>query len=505
MGIVDEIGSKFAEWRAHPQQMVRELFEVTPDAWQDEALEAFPQSPRMALKACKGPGKTCVLGWLGWNFLLTRPHPIVGATSTSGDNLKANLWTELARWRSRAKAGLLERFFEQTKTEIFCREHPKTWKLEARTWAKDADADQIGKALAGLHAPYVMWLLDESGDYPIAILPTAEGIFAGSPVEAHIVQAGNPLLRSGALFRACVSSRDLWRVIEITADPDSPKRTPRVSVEHAREQIKQYGRDNPWVKVNIFGEFPPSDINALIGDDEVKASMARYYREHEIGNASRVIGVDVAREGDDASVIFRRQGIQCFPLEKHRNIDSNQGAGRVARLWTDWRADGVFVDMTGGWGTGWFDGLVRLGRNPIGVQFSGEAHNKSRYFNKRAEMYFEAVEWIKRGGALPLREGQIAETSELFQSLTQITYAFKGDRFILEDKAQFKARVGFSPDEADAMVMTFAEPVTPATVQVGQTARSAVPSEYDPFRSLEKQNERAYDSPRNSYDPFRGM
>jgi phage terminase large subunit len=177
-------------WREQPQVFVRELFGIEPDPWQDDALAAFPKSPRLCLRACKGPGKTAVLAWLGWNFLLTRPHPMCGATSISGDNLKANLWTELARWRE--KSPVLKTTFEMTKTEIFCREHPKTWKMEARTWAKDADASQIGNALAGIHAPYVLWLGDESGDHPEAIMPTMEGIFAGAPIEAHIVQAGNP-------------------------------------------------------------------------------------------------------------------------------------------------------------------------------------------------------------------------------------------------------------------------------------------------------------------------
>lgn len=480
---------QIARWRQHPDQMVRELFEVEPDFWQQEALEAFPTSPRLAMKACVGPGKTAVLAWLGWNFLLTRPHPIIGATSTSGANLKTNLWTELARWRN--KSPLLQHIFEMTKSEIFAREHPQTWKLEARTWAKDANAEQIGSALAGIHAEYVMWLLDETGDYPDAIMPVAEGIFAGNPKEAHIVQAGNPLKRSGPLYRACYGARALWKVIEITADPDNPKRTSRVSIEYAKQQIAQWGRDNPWVMVRIFGQFPPSDINALIGEDEVRAAMARYWRPHEIGNASKALGVDVAREGDDASVIFPRQGIQAFPFKKYRNIDSTQGAGQVARIWNDWGADAAFIDMTGGWGTGWYDGLIRLGKAPIGVLFSGDAHQKSRYFNKRAEMYFESVEWIKRGGALPLPEGTAPELSELFITLTQITYSFRGDRFLLEDKPQFKERVGFSPDEADAFVETFAEPVTPRGIVTSRRQQSAV-SNYDPFASLGSAVEQSY-------------
>jgi phage terminase large subunit len=124
-----------------------------------------------------------------------------------------------------AKSGLLQHCFEQTKTEIFAREHPKTWKMEARTWV-DADATQIGDALAGIHAAYAMWLLDEAGDYPDAIIPTCEGIFAGEPKEAHIVQAGNPTRLGCALYRACTAARSLWRIVEITADPDSPRRTP---------------------------------------------------------------------------------------------------------------------------------------------------------------------------------------------------------------------------------------------------------------------------------------
>ena len=457
-------------WRAHPAQMVRELFGVTPDPWQDEALEAFPTAPRLAMLACTGPGKTATLAWLGWNYLLTRPHPIIGATSISGDNLKTNLWTEFARWR--AKAPLLERLFEQTKTTIFSREHPATWKLEARTWARDANAAQIGSALRGLHGPYVLWLLDETGDYPPAVLPVAEAIFSGEPIEAHVVQAGNPLNLQGPLYHAH-THRTTWKVISITADPADPNRTPRVSIEHAQQQIDEWGRDNPFVLVNIFGQFPPSSMNALIGPAEVEEAMKRYYRAHEIGAAARVLGVDVAREGDDASVIFKRQGIQCFPLLKQRNILGDQGAGIVNREWRDWNADACFVDGTGGFGSSWIDALLRLGRSPISVQFAGQAHKHGLYFNKRAEMYLEAVQWIRRGGALP-------ESRELMRALTETTYTHKGDRLILEPKDMIKQKLGFSPDEADAFVLTFAEPVT-AKASYAQNRAPLSEKPYDPF------------------------
>lgn len=443
-------------WREHPLQMVRELFKVEPDLWQADALEAFPHSPRMAMKACKGPGKTALLAWLGWNYLLTRPHPMCGATSTSGDNLKAGLWTELARWRQ--KAPLLLEMFEMTKTEIFAREFPKTWKMEARTWARDANAAQIGNALAGIHAEYVLWLLDESGDYPDAILPTVEAIFAGQPVEAHIVQAGNPTNLSGPLYMACVIGRQFWKVIEITGDPDDPKRSPRISIEHARQQIAQYGRDNPWVLVNIFGQFPPHSFNSLIGPDAVNEAMNRKYQQHDIDHAARILGVDVAREGDDSSVIFPRQGLVAFKPHVLRNVNGNVGAGQVARVWTDWNVDAVFIDNTGGFGASWIDQLANLNRTAIPVGFAERAQDR-RYFNRRAEMYFLAIEWIKAGGALPA-------LPELVSELTQTNYTFKGDALLLEPKDVVKAKLGRSPDLADGLVLTFAAPVMKAQVNL---------------------------------------
>lgn len=436
------------EWRLNPALMVRELFGVEPDLWQREALEAFPHCPRLAMQACAGPGKTAVLAWLGWNFMLTRPHPMIGCTSSTGDNLRINLWTELARWH--AKSELLQALFEVQKTTIFAKEAPNTWKMEARTWPKDAGDSQLGAALAGLHSKYVMWLLDETGDYPQAILPVCEGIFSGEPTEAHIVQAGNPLKLSGPLYHAS-RNRNLWKVIEITADPDDPKRTPRVSVKTAREMIAQYGRDNAWVMSRIFGKFPPSSINALIGPEEMEAAQLRCWSEHDVQLHARVLGVDVAREGDDASVMFPRQGLIAYPPTMWRNLNGIEGAGLLARKVQEWDVDAVFIDATGGFGASWIDCMRLLGHSPVGVVFSAVPYDR-RFYNKRAEMYYTAAQWIKDGGQLP-------PCPELVRAMTQTTYTHRNDRLLIEDKAQLKERIGMSPDHADAFVQTFAEDV----------------------------------------------
>ena len=457
-------------WWDSPQRFVREVFGVVPDPWQDEVLAAFPTHQRLAMKACKGPGKTAVEAWLAWNFLATRPDPKVAATSISGDNLGDNLWSEMAKWQQ--KSELLKATFEWTKTRIFNRRRPETWWMSARTWVKTADKTQQGNTLAGLHADYILFILDESVGIPDAVMASAEAALS-SCIEGHIVQAGNPTHLEGPLYRACTSERRLWHVTEITADPDDPKRTSRVRVEWAREQIEKYGRDNPWVLVNVFGRFPPGSLNTLIGPDECKAATLRAYRHEDIAAAARVLGIDVARFGDDASVIFPRQGLVAFEPQKFRNVDGNQGAGAVARKWQDWDADAVFIDDTGGWGASWIDNLRRLGHQPVGVGFAARP-NDPRYDNKRTEMYFEGVQWIKAGGQLP------AHCSELIAALSQTTYSFRGDRLLLEPKDQVKARLGYSPDDADAFVLTFAQPAARRRTD-GAGARGRVVHEYDPL------------------------
>lgn len=439
--IKDEWAKRFYTWWQKPQVFVREVFGVTPDAWQDQVLEQFPHNPRIAMKASKGPGKTCVEAWLAWNFLLTRPHPNIAATSISADNLRDNLWKEMAVWRN--KSPLLQQMFEWQKERIFAKDHPETWFMSARSWAKSANDEELGLTMAGLHSEYVMAILDESGGMPVQILQAAEGVLS-SAKEGHIIQAGNTNTLDGALYYACVKRANLWKVIVINGDPDNPLRSPRIKLDWAQDLIRTEGRDSPFVKVMLLGEWPSASLNALIGPEEIEEAMKRCYREFQYGHAPKIIGVDVARQGDDASVMFKRQGLVAFPPIQMRNFDSNQGAGKVIREWNDWQADACFVDATGGFGAGWIDAMALLGRSAIGVQYAGKAHNSMRYVNKRCEMYFDLVKWIKEGGQLP-------PCPELLAALPATLYTFQGDRLLLEPKEVIKAKIGYSPDHADAL------------------------------------------------------
>lgn len=451
---------RIRSWRENPAQFVYDNFQVEPDAWQLQVLNhlggGFQPRRRVCMKACTGPGKSAVLAWIGWLRLACYGkkggmHPKGAALSITRDNLKDNLWPELSKWQGRSQ--FLSEAFEYTKERIYAKDHPETWFLSARSFSKDADAEAIGRALSGLHSPFPFVLLDETGDMPLAVGRTAEQIFTGGCEDGLIAGAGNPTSTDGLLYHVCVNLREQWYIVTITADPDDPNRTPRVPIEHAAEQIRLNGRDNPWIMATILGQFPPSGFNSLLGIEDVEAAMKRFYRPDQYSFAAKILGVDVARMGDDRSVIAPRQGLVCFKPKIFRNVDSSQLAGHVAMAEDKWQADGVIVDGTGGYGSGVIDKLSDLGRSPFDCQFAGSPFNP-KYANKRAEIIYEFAEWIKLGGALP-------PIPELVAELTTPTYTFKGDKILVEPKESIKKRLGRSPDLADAYATTFAYPIAP--------------------------------------------
>lgn len=475
---------RIARWRRSVGAFAADNFGFCPDPWQQEAFAAWDRGDQqIALCACKGPGKTATLGVLAWHFLATRPHPKIACTSISGDNLADGLWTEMSKWQQRS--AFLTEAFEWQKTRIIARDHPTTWWASARTWSKSASPEQQADTLAGLHADYILFVLDETGAMPDAVMVAAEAALS-SGVECRILQAGNPTQCDGPLWRACNKDRHRWTVINITGDPDDPKRSPRISVAWARQQIDSYGRDNPWVMANVFGRFPPSSPLSFISVALVEEAARR--EASCILTDPLVLGVDVARFGDDEQVIAVRKGrdARTFPWGLYRNLDTMQLAARVIERRNDMRADAVFVDG-GGVGGGVIDRMRQLRFDVHDIQFGAKADRSAmpgaeavRYANKAAEMWGAMRDWLK-GGAIP-------DDPALHAQLTSRRYAYVTrdgrDSIALEPKEEMKKRGLASPDRADALALTFAYPVQStrhAGGAMGDMRRSGVVSDYDPF------------------------
>jgi phage terminase large subunit len=445
-------------WIEDPVAMVIECFGVQPDPWQARALRTYRTCRRLALQACVGPGKTTVLSWIAWNFMLI-PGSQTAVLSSSGANVRSGLWKEMAYWRD--KSPFFKSTYVMTATRVFVpstetHDWERHWFCEQRTWAKDADDKMAGVTLQGLHALNVMVLMDESGAMPESLMVAAEGILATQHERAHIVQAGNPTVLYGPLYNAATRDRALWERIQITGDPDDPECSPRTNKKWAAEMIKTYGRDHPYVMVKVLGLFPPSSFNALIGPDEANRAIGRHLSASQYDRAARVIGVDVARYGDDLTVVWPRQGLAAFQPEVFRNAHPDDVAGYVATLVEQWSADAVEVDATGGFGDGVVDSLARIGVTAIRVLFSAKPI-ESKFYNKRSEMIWLMVEWIKKGGAIAPGEW----ATMLVEEITTLTYTFRLDKILIEEKEMVKARLGRSPDYSDALACSFAFPVQP--------------------------------------------
>lgn len=450
---------KIKHWREDPCAFVFDQFGVTPDRWQEEALRAFadPTKQRISLQACAGPGKSAVLAWCGWNFLSCYAekgeHPKGAAVSITGENLDTNLWPEFAKWQARSP--FLTHAFTWTKTRITANDHPETWFLSARSYPKSATADEQGKTLSGLHSKFVLSLIDESGAIPTTVLRAAEQALSNC-VFGKILQAGNPISLEGMLYAAATTLAAQWHIIRVTGDPDDPMRSPRIDKEWAQRQIDTYGRENPWVMSYILGQFPPSSLNSLLGPEDVMAAIHRTMEPSAYNWAQARLGVDVARYGDDRTVIFPRQGKRAFfpKVMRHARDSavSTDIATAVIAERQPFRGAPIIMDATGGWAAGACDVLKALDSDhaPVNVQFHTPGFDQ-RYKNRRAEMWFEMAEWVKAGGWLP-------NLPELIGELSTPTYTYVGGKFQLEPKEQVKERLGRSPDLADALALTFGVP-----------------------------------------------
>lgn len=483
---MSDAAAKIRKWREFPISFVRDNFHVEPDAWQVKVLNAFavndPAMMRIAMKACAGPGKTAALAWCGWNFLSCYgergEHPKGAALSVTADNLKDNLWPELSKWQQRSE--FLKQTFIWTKERIFARDHPETWFISARTFSKTANQEEQGRTLSGLHSKYILYLIDEAGDIPPAVLRSAEQGLSNC-AWGKILVTGNPTSLDGILHTACTSQAHMWYIITITGDPDDPERSPRIDINWAREQIKLWGRDNPWVMSYILGKFPPASINQILGIEEVEAAMSRKLRPDSYSWAQKRLGIDVARFGDDRTCIFPRQGLMSFmPVVMRHNAAVDKPsvdiANRVMLAKQRWANEREYFDDTVGWAHGAVDIMRSAGHASLAINFASTKTVDPRYYNVRAYLWMMMADWVRKGGKLP-------NVPELKRELTAPTFTYVNGKFLIEPKDQIKERLGVSPDLGDALALTFAEPEMPASTanMPFQQEQQGALHEYDPY------------------------
>lgn len=421
--------------------------ETGPDAWQadilhqiGESIRKDPKAPiRIAVASGHGIGKTALVAWINQWRISTGPQCRGVITANSKPQLDTKTWAEMALWHKR----LINRhWFKWTATKFFHVAHPETWFISAAP-----NTEHNSEAFAGLHSPFNITTYDEASAVGTPIWEVTEGTMTDDGA-IHIV-FGNPTRNTGA-FRECFrDQKHRWITRQI--DSRSAKRTNK---EALAEMIETYGEDSDFCRVRILGQFPRAGSMQFIDSDTVNFCMAYDAPYEAYYHMPIILGVDVARYGEDQTVFVVRQGRKILEMQREREWDTMQTVAQAAFYIRRYNPPVTFVDEVGV-GSGVVDRLRQLGYSVVGVNAGRKPYEEKVYFNKRAEMWDRMRRWLQEGADIPDNE------RELKKELIAVQYGFSdaktGELLRLERKKDMKDREGFSPDGADALSMTFAE------------------------------------------------
>jgi hypothetical protein len=465
--------------------------ETGPRPWQIETLNIIAEALtaddiegalRIATASGHGIGKSALVSWVILWGLATAPLTKVVITANTGDQLRTKTWPEVSKWFNLL---ICRHWFKFEATSIARRNSSgsKEWRCDAATWSENNTA-----AFAGLHnkGRRIVLLFDEASQIADNVWEVAEGALTDEDTEILWLVFGNPTENTGR-FRECFAGGRFahrWRPRQIDS-----RDVPGTNKREIEKWIADWGEDSDFVRVRVKGQFPRGGSMQFIDGETVDEAMTREAVSHL--RQPLVMGVDVARFGEDQSVMTFRRGLDArtIPTVKTRGLDLVTLSGKVAEQAMQHGARAIYVDE-GGMGAGVVDMLRMMlpGRLVAGVNFGGKA---DRYMmggdlplvaDKAAEMWAAMRLWLKTGA--------IENDPELKAELTGRQYGFNLHNAIrLERKEDMKKRGLSSPDVADGLALTFAYPV--ADVPADQPAPAfnpfggnSVQSDYDPHADL---------------------
>ena len=462
--------------------------EYGPDRWACEMLDQLGSeikkrgfNGRDAVDAIRfstasghGIGKSTMVAWLIMFILDTRPLSMGVVTANTGDQLRTKTWAELAKWHHLAVTTHLWEYSNSRGNMSVSRRgpHKNKWRCDGLT-ARSENAE----AFQGLHAANstAFYIFDEASGIEDAIWDARiGGATDGEPMSFDF---GNPTRKSGYFYENCVGEQK-HRYIVRQVDSRECSVPNKTYLEELRED---WGEDSDLFKVKVRGIFPAIGSVQFIPNDMVSQAMSESRIIQPNMTDPVLIGVDIARFGDNDTVIYPRIGMDArsLPYRRYNRLDLEQVVDKIIEMVHDIRimgkeVSGLFLDG-GGMGAGPVDRLTRLGYNPIDVNF-GKSATDHRFRRWGDEMYGHLRDAMPRL-SLPRDE-------DLRKQLTQREYNVeRTGKILLESKKDMASRGLMSPDVSDALALTFAKRVEPNYRTGFNTGQPRVMSDYDPFSS----------------------
>lgn len=418
-----------------------------------EILESVRDNKETAVRSCHASGKTYTAARVVLWWLCSHIDSIVITTAPTFRQVKEILWREIRGAIANAKQPIIDAK-HVLDVQI---------KVDEQWFALGLSTDKPDQ-FQGFHSPHLLVVVDEASGVVPEIYEAIDGL-----AYSRLLMIGNPLSNEGR-FAASFKKKNVSKIHISAFD------TPNIKAEGdlivipgliTKEDIERisvyYGKDSDVYRVRILGEFPLQDSDALISVDSVARAMEREVEEQL--RFEKMMGVDVARFGDDRTAIVIR--LMNKVLEKHvfSSLDTMEIAGRVMNIAkeAEVKPQNINIDE-GAMGPGVIDRLNEQGWPVSGVNFGSKADDPDNYLNLRAELYAVKVkEWLKTG-SLPKDDD--------WYELASVRYKFNSSgKLQLERKEDMKKRGIDSPDVADAFALTFAEGDAYATVKASEPVK----------------------------------
>jgi hypothetical protein len=413
---------------------------------------------RVAVRGPHGLGKTGVASIAVLWFALTREAAGVDwkvvCTAGSWHQLTQYLFPEIHRW-----SGLI-RWDVVRDGHRFTRHELQTLNLKLGHGHVSAGASANAALIEGAHADSLMFVYDESKAIPAATFDACEGAFSGTG-EALALAISTPGDPSGRFYdiHARRPGYEDWKARHVTLA--EAVAAGRISPGWAEQRKKQWGEDSAAYVNRVLGDFHAGDEDSVIPLRWVEAANERWLEWDAAGRPDlpgpHVDGVDVARSGEDKTVIAIRRGPVLVELRRSSKEDTMQTAGRVkAHLDTDPDATAV-VDVIG-IGAGVLDRLREQGAKAVGFNASSgtkrrDASNELGYINLRAAAHWSLREQLDLSTDPDVC---LPPDDQLLGDLTAPKWRImSGGKIQVESKDDIRKRIGRSPDDGDAVVMSF--------------------------------------------------
>lgn len=411
------------------------------EAWQYDVLEALDKgATRISIRSGNGAGKTCLLAVISLHYLLFRNDVKIPVTAPSSGQLEDGLIPETRKWMDKLPP-FLRQLIHATSDRIVRVDAPEQNFISFRTARKEKP-----EALQGIHATFVMCIVDEASGVDDAVYEAAQGTM--STPGSIFIMISNPTRLKGYFFRSHNIHKNRWTRFHVTSFDTS-----RVDQSFVDTISSEYGLESDQYRVKVMGEFPTRDEETLISPHLVREAFAR---DMAPDKSRKIMGVDVGR-GGDASSLAMRYGHVVSNIHWQSYSDLMATVGWVIKYATLYKPDVIYIDSIG-IGAGVADRLRELGYNVVDVNVAETAALKSKYPRLRDELWWTAKKWFEsKKASIVLDKDDETLRNMLVEEFTSPLQLFTSNgRDAVESKQQMRSRGIKSPNIADSINLTFA-------------------------------------------------